>query len=218
MLSFDSRPSISVYALNILHLVVLGYFDVSQVNLAITEQRPISSLLIWQSQHSWWHLSVIKLSVLFFFSATVLIFFFFFFFFFPFSFSGRAAEGSVKVLTKSLLDISVDGKLACRETANHEQTGWKTRKRSAESKLSRNLDKTGDDALTRQALCLIDLGQHSISWLRNNCSGETSDKTRSQVDSSLGAIRQSRLVQLGEDGFGDLLESNKLCHSIRDPA
>jgi hypothetical protein len=200
MLSFDSRPSISVYALNILHLVVLGYFDVSQVNLAITEQRPISSLLIWQSQHSWWHLSVIKLSVLF------------------FSFSGRAAEGSVKVLTKSLLDISVDGKLACRETANHEQTGWKTRKRSAESKLSRNLDKTGDDALTRQALCLIDLGQHSISWLRNNCSGETSDKTRSQVDSSLGAIRQSRLVQLGEDGFGDLLESNKLCHSIRDPA
>lgn len=124
----------------------------------------------------------------------------------------------MKRLTESLLDISVDSKLTGREAANHEQTCGKTSERTAEAKLTCNFDEAGDDALARQALCLIHLGQHSIGRLRDNRSSEASDKTRSQVDTRLGAIRQGRLVQLGEDCFRNLLKCNKLRDGIRDPA
>jgi hypothetical protein len=76
----------------------------------------------------------------------------------------------------------------------------------------------GNGALTGETLGLVDLGQHSISGLRNDGSSETSNEAGSQVDTGLGAIRQLGLVKASKNGLGDLFINNKLGHCVGHPA
>ena len=119
--------------------------------------------------------------------------------------------------TKSLLDVTVDGELTSSKTTNHEQTSRKTSEGTTEAELTSNLDETGDDALTRKTLGLVDLGKHSVSGLGDNGSSETSHKTRSQVDTSLSGVGELRLVEEGESSLRNLLESNELGDGVGDP-
>lgn len=79
--------------------------------------------------------------------------------------------------TQGLLDVAVDCELTCSQSTHHEKTGWETSKGSADTKLTGNLDKSRDGALSRQTLCLVDLRQHSISRLGDDGSTETGEKT-----------------------------------------
>lgn len=65
-------------------------------------------------------------------------------------------------------------------------------------------------------LGLVDLGEHSISWLGDNGSGETSGQTGGQVDTGLGEIGGGGLVNNSVDGLGDLLEDDELGHGVWD--
>lgn len=120
-------------------------------------------------------------------------------------------------LTQSLLDVTVDGKLTSSKSTNHEQTSRKTSEGTTETKLTSDLDKPGDGALTGQTLGLVDLGQHSISRLRDNGSSEASEKARSQVNTGLGTTRQLGLVKASEESLGNLFESDKLGHCVGNP-
>lgn len=153
---------------------------------------------IWRSQHRWWHLSGKKVS-------------------FVFTADTHTNNSRGKKPTESLLDISVDGELASSQTTDHEKTSGKTSKGAADTKLAANLDKPRNDALTGHTLGLVNLGQHGVGRLGNNRSGETGDETRAQVHGSLATAGQARLVELGKDKFGNLLKSDELGHSVRDP-
>lgn len=50
-------------------------------------------------------------------------------------------------LTKSLLDVTVNGELTSSKTTDHEQTRGKTSERATKTELARNLDETGGGAL-----------------------------------------------------------------------
>ena len=96
------------------------------------------------------------------------------------------------------------------QTTNHEQSGGQTSERAAKTKLAGDLDQSAHGALTRRTLGLVDLGEHSVGRLRNDGSTETGEKTRSKVDTGLGAARELGLVGVAEDDFGDLLEGGEL--------
>jgi hypothetical protein len=114
------------------------------------------------------------------------------------------------VLTKSLLDVTVDGELTSGQTTNHEQSGGQTSERATETKLAGDLDQSADSALTGRTLGLVDLREHSVGRLGNNGGTETSEKTRSKVDTGLGAARELGLVGVAEDDLGNLLEGGEL--------
>ena len=119
--------------------------------------------------------------------------------------------------TQQLLDITVDGELTGSQTANHEQTSRQTSEGATDTKLAGNLDKTRDSALTGETLGLVDLGQHSVSGLRDDGSRETSQETSSQIDTGLGSVRQLGLVKVSEDRFGELLVCDELGDSVGHP-
>lgn len=113
------------------------------------------------------------------------------------------------------LDITVDGKLTGGQSTNHEESGTDTTVATAQTKLLGDLDQSAGCALTGKTLCLVDLGQHGIGGLGNDCGSETSDKTRSQVDNSLCSIRSSVLIDgIFVDSFDDLLKDHKLGHGV----
>jgi hypothetical protein len=116
----------------------------------------------------------------------------------------------IAVLTKSLLDVTVDGELTGGQTTDHEQSGGQTSERAAKTKLASDLDQSAHGALAGRTLGLVDLGEHSVGRLRNDSGTETGKKTRSKVDTGLGAARELRLVGVAEDDLGNLLESGKL--------
>lgn len=118
------------------------------------------------------------------------------------------------VLTKRLLDVTVDGELTGGETTDHEQPCGQTREAATEAKFSGDLDQSAHGTLTGGTLGLVDLGEHSVGRLRNDSGAETGEQTRTKVDTSLGAVRELRLVGVAEDDFGNLLEGSKLCHGV----
>lgn len=118
--------------------------------------------------------------------------------------------------SKYSLNVTVDGELTGGQSTNHEETSTNTGIAATETKLLCDLDQSASCALTRETLCLVDLGQHSVGRLGNQSSSETSNKTRSQVDHSLGAIGSSVLVNALVDGFSDLLVNDKLGHGVWD--
>lgn len=120
-------------------------------------------------------------------------------------------------LTKSLLDVTIYGKLTSSQPTNHEQTSRETGEGAAEAKFTSNLHETRYRALTREALGLVDFRQHGISGLGNDGSGEASEETGSQVDGRLAAAGQLGLVKLGKDGLGNLLKCDKLGHGVGNP-
>ena len=100
------------------------------------------------------------------------------------------------------------------ETTNHEQPCGQTGEAAAETKLAGDLDQSAQSTLTRCTLGLVDFREHSVGGLRNDGGTETGEKTRTKVDTSLGAVRELRLVGVAEDDFGNLLEGSKLCHGV----
>jgi len=115
------------------------------------------------------------------------------------------------------LDVTVDGELTGGQSTNHEKTGAETSIAATDTKLLTDLDQSAGGSLTRETLGLVDLGKHGVSGLRDNGGGETSDETRSQVDSGLCSIRGSVLVDNGlVDCFGSLLVDNELGHGVRN--
>lgn len=127
---------------------------------------------------------------------------------------GRKTENK---LTKTLLDVAIDGKLASSKSTNHEQTSRKTSKGAAETKLASDLYQTGHCALTREALRLVYLGQHGISRLRNNGGSKTCKETGSQVHSGLGTTGQLRLIKLSKEGLRNFLKSDKFGDCVWNP-
>ena len=119
--------------------------------------------------------------------------------------------------SQSLLDITVDGELTGGQSTDHDETGTDTAERTLKAELLGDLDKTAGRALTGQTLGLVNLRQHSIGGLGNDGGSETSHQTRTQVDGSLHAIRQSVLGVYTVDSLGDLLVDDELGHGVRDP-
>ena len=118
------------------------------------------------------------------------------------------------VLTKRLLDVAVDGELTGGQTTNHEQPCGQTGEAATKTKLASDLDQPAHGALTRRTLGLVDLGEHSVGRLGNDGSAETGEKTRSEVDTGLGAARKLGLVGVAENDFGNLLEGGELSDGI----
>lgn len=119
--------------------------------------------------------------------------------------------------TKSLLDITVDGKLESGKGADHEETGADAGVGALETELLGDLDEAGGGALAGGAGGLVDLAQHGVGGLRDDGSGETGNETGAEVDNSLHAVGH---VLLGEDlvdSLGDLLVDNELGHGVGDP-
>lgn len=137
--------------------------------------------------------------------------------------------------TKHPLDVTVDGELASGKSTNlesmlarsrlkesaggtyHEQTSTNTSIATTETELLTDLDETRSSTLTRSALGLVDLGKHSVSGLRDESGGETSNETGAKVNSSLGTSGHVVLVETTEDSLGDFLENDELGHSVGDP-
>lgn len=119
--------------------------------------------------------------------------------------------------SKGLFQVAVDGELTGSKSTNHEETGAKTGVRTTDTELLGDLDETRGGTLTRSTLGLVDLGQHGISGLRDESSGETGNQTRAQVGNGLHAIRERLLGVRAEDGLGDLLEDDELGHGVRNP-
>ena len=63
---------------------------------------------------------------------------------------------------------------------------------------------------------LVDLGQHGISWLRNNCGGKTGNQTRSEIDGGLASIAQGLLGEDLEESLACLLKDDELGHGVRN--
>ncbi len=102
------------------------------------------------------------------------------------------------------------------QSTNHEETSTNTGIAATETQLLCDLDQTASCALTRETLCLVDLGQHSIGRLGDEGSSETGDQTRSQVDDGLGTVGSSVLVNVSVDGLGNLLVDDELGHGVWD--
>jgi len=119
--------------------------------------------------------------------------------------------------TENALDVTVNGELTGGDRANHEETGTNTTVRATDTKLLSDLDQTGDGTLTRSTLGLVDLGEHGVGRLGDDGGGETSDETGAEVDTGLGTIGESVLVDGGKDGLGDLLEDDELGHGVGNP-
>lgn len=107
--------------------------------------------------------------------------------------------------------------MAGGDSTNQDETSTNTTKAALESEFLGNLDQAGDGSFTWKALGLVDLAKHSIGRLGDNSSGETSDKTRAQVDRSLGTIGEGLLVELAVHSFRDSLENDELGHGVRNP-
>lgn len=86
-----------------------------------------------------------------------------------------------------------------------------------QAKLLTDLHETGHGTLTRSTLGLVDLGKHGVGGLGDDGSGETSDQTRSQVNTGLAAVGEAVLVERVVDGLGNLLENDELGHGVGDP-
>ena len=113
------------------------------------------------------------------------------------------------------LDITIDGELTGGQGTNHEQSGTDTTVATTQSKLLGDLDQSAGGALTWKALCLVDLGKHSVGGLRDNGGSETGDQTRSQVDNSLCSIRSGVLIdKVLEDSLDDLLKDDEFGHGV----
>lgn len=98
----------------------------------------------------------------------------------------------------------------------HEQTGAKTSVRSLNTQLLRNLDQPRRGTFTGQSLGLVDLRQHGIGRLGDDRSSETSNQTRSQVNTSLSSIAERGLVDVVVNGLRHLLIHHELRHRVRD--
>jgi hypothetical protein len=90
-------------------------------------------------------------------------------------------------------------------------------KAATDSKFPANLDQAAGSALSWQTLGLVDLAQHSISWLRNSGSRETGNETGPKVDNGVGRRTRSFLVDDTINRFGNLLINHEFCHRIRNP-
>jgi len=120
-------------------------------------------------------------------------------------------------LTKSLLDVTVDGELTSSDTTNHDKTSRKTSESTTQTELTSDLDETANGTLTRGSLGLVDLGQHGVSGLGDDGSSETGKETSSKVNTGLSSVGHLRLVELSEDDLRELLESDELGHGVGDP-
>ena len=96
------------------------------------------------------------------------------------------------------------------QTTNHEQPCGQTGEAAAKTKLASDLDQSAHGALAGRTLGLVDLREHSVGRLRNDGGTETGEKTRSKVDTGLGAARELGLVGVAEDDFGNLFERGEL--------
>jgi len=131
---------------------------------------------------------------------------------------GRHTLSTNTGLTKSLLDITIDGELSSSQTTNHEQTGRQTSERTAETQFASDLDQARNSALTRKTLGLVDLGEHGVGRLRDNGSSETSKKTRAKVYRGNSAGGQCGLVTHGsKDSFRELFECEEFGDGVGDP-
>lgn len=101
--------------------------------------------------------------------------------------------------------------------AYHEETSANTSVTAADTELLTDLDQTGGVALTRETLGLVDLAQHGVSGLGDKGSGETSNETRSKVNSGLGAVGGGVTVNGVVDSLSDLLVDDELGHGVGDP-
>lgn len=137
--------------------------------------------------------------------------------------------------THDPLHITVDSELTSSDGTNHEETAdmlaecpiivsrqenlprTNTSIGAGETELLTDLHQTGHVTLTRGTLGLVDLGKHSVGGLRDESSGETSNQTRAQVNTSLGAVGKAVLVDRAVDGLRDLLEDDELGHGVGDP-
>ena len=61
----------------------------------------------------------------------------------------------------------------------HEETSSNTSKTPPQSELLSDLHQAADSALSRQALCLVDLAEHCICRLRDNCGSHARHQSRS---------------------------------------
>lgn len=113
--------------------------------------------------------------------------------------------------------LTIDGELASSQSSDHEETGAETAERSTETKLTANLEQTGEGALTGLTLGLVDLGKHGVGGLRDDGGGETGDETGTEVGKSLSSVGELLLGPLAEDGLSDLLVHDELGHGVRDP-
>lgn len=104
-----------------------------------------------------------------------------------------------------------------RETY-HEETSANTSVAATEAKLLGDLHETGEVALTRSTLGLVDLAEHSVGGLGDKGGGETGNETRAKVDASLSTVGNGVLVHGAEDSLGDTLEDDELGHGVGDPA
>jgi hypothetical protein len=117
---------------------------------------------------------------------------------------------------KSLLEITVDSKLASSKSTNHEETSTETRERTTETELTADLEETGHGTLTRSTLGLVDLGKHGIGRLGDDGGGHTGDETGTKVGNSLHAAGEILLGVAAEDSLGNLLEDDELGHGVGD--
>ena len=100
------------------------------------------------------------------------------------------------------------------QATDHEQSGGQTGEAAAETKLASDLDQSAYGTLAGRTLGLVDLGEHSVGRLGNDGGTETGEKTRSKVDTGLGAARELGLVGVAEDDLGNLLEGGELSDGI----
>lgn len=118
--------------------------------------------------------------------------------------------------TEDTLDVTVDGELTGSDGTNHEKTGTDTSVAATDTKVLGDLDKTGDRALTRSALSLVDHTEHGVGGLRNKGGSETGNETRAKVDTSLSTIGNGVLVDLAVNSLDNLLVDDELGHGVGD--
>ena len=116
------------------------------------------------------------------------------------------------------LDVTIDRKLARRQSPDHEQPRPETRIAPANAQLFRNLDEPGGRAFSGKTLCLIDLTEHGVGGLRYDGGGETGDQTGAEIDGGVHACGGGALVdEVGVDLFGGLFVHDEFGHCVGDP-
>lgn len=119
---------------------------------------------------------------------------------------------------KCLLDVTVEGELSGSEGTNHEETSVETTEETANAEVLGDAHQSADGGLAWSALGLVDLGQESVGWLRDEGGGETGNDTTSQVERGDGTWGEGVLGLSGELNQlleGDL-EDGELGHGVWD--
>ncbi|KAH3659904.1 hypothetical protein OGATHE_005949 [Ogataea polymorpha] len=116
------------------------------------------------------------------------------------------------------MKTAVESKLKRRQGTDHDQSGGETGERTSNTQLAGQLGQQTNGRLSWGLLGLVDLGQQSVGWLRDNCGHTSGNNTSTEVDTSDSSGRQLVLWSGDErvDGLGGSLVGQELSNVVRN--